>query len=133
MALKEVMHFAFLIYSSVTLASCGESELYLYSPTATSSDLNITVSQVSGGLWTATYEEGPRNPNDILPLGKTIALRFSPNEGGHTLFVPELGVKLPGLAGQTSQAWIAVRKPVEVKVRCEDHPEENTGLTLRFQ
>lgn len=117
----------------VALASCGDSELYLDSSMAISSDLNVKVTQINGAPWKATYEDGPRHPIDILPLGQTISLRFSSEEDGHTLLVSELGVKLPGKAGQSSQAWITVNKPGEVKVRCENHPEENTELTFKFE
>lgn len=125
-----------LIFIAITiLTSCGDSELYLNDIYGTNqtSDLVVHVTQEADIPWGVTYEKGPRNPNDILPLGKTITLRFSAAEDGHTLFIPEFGVNMPGLAGQTTQAWIAVRKPIDVIVQCEKHQAEDTGLTLRFE
>ena len=115
------------------LAGCGETELYLYRPDAITPDIIVNVQQVSGAPWTAHYEKGPRDPDDFLPLGDTISLRLHAQGDGHTMYIPELGVKQPTLAGQVTQSWIAVRKPISAKVLCEQHPQENTHLTLRFK
>lgn len=118
---------------TVILASCGESELYLYSPTDITSDIFVHVTQSDDGPWSVTYEDGPRKKTDVWPLGKTITLRFSADEDGHTLSIPEFGTSLPSVAGQTSQSFFAVRKPIEVEVRCADHPDEDIGLSLWFK
>lgn len=115
------------------LASCQESELYLYSPTAITPDIIVNVKQVSGGPWTARYEKGARDPDEFLPLEDTISFQLHAQEDGHMMYIPELGVEQPTVAGQVTQSWIAVRKSISVKVLCKEHPEEDTGLHLIFK
>ena len=88
----------------IALGACGESELRLHRPDNISSDININVVQERDAPWIVSYEIGPRKTADIWPLGKTISLRLSGEEDGHTLFIPILGVRLPSVAGQTSQS-----------------------------
>lgn len=79
------------------------------------------------------HESGPRKKTDAWPLGDTISLRFSVDENGHTLSILEVAISLPSVAGQTSQNFFAVRKAIEVEDRCANHPDEDIGLSLKFE
>lgn len=118
---------------AVTLTSCGDAELYHDSASATQSDHVITIRQNGDEAWSFSSKEEPQTPNVVLPLGAKIALLFSPTEDGHAVSISELGINLGANAGETSEAWAVVRKPVTVKLRCANHPDENTGLTLQFE
>lgn len=118
---------------TAVLASCGETELYLYRPTDITSDIIVHVTQSKDDPWSVIYEDGPRKKTDVWPLGDTITLRFSADEDGHTLSIPEFGTNLPSVAGQTTQSFFAVRKAIKVKVRCANHPGEDIGLSLKFE
>lgn len=132
-SLKFMKQCIFVMLMSAALVSCGDTELYLYSPTDITSDIVVHVTQSNDGPWSVTYEDGPRKKTDVWPLGDTITIRFSADEDGHTLSIPEFGTRLPSVAGQTSQSFFAVRKPIEVEVRCADHPGEDIGLRLKFE
>ena len=130
------MNFRFGIFASLfslAFSGCGDSELYLYRPTSITPDIIIYVDQVTDNHWTARYEKGARDSKDVLPFGDTIHLRLGAQEDGHTLYIPEFGIALPTLAGQKTETWFAVTKAIDVKVLCETHPTEDTGLVLSFE
>lgn len=85
--------------------------------------------------WVFTHPDGNRSLDFVeLPAGQTIQLRIESRDVVHSLYVPDLGIKMDAVPGRTNAIWFVADTPGEYEGVCAEfcgigHPE--MGFTAR--
>jgi len=78
--------------------------------------VDVTATQFA---WTFHYPDGSTTLNELrVPAGQAVALSVRSTDVIHSLFIPDMGVKIDANPGMTTHAWFQARHVGEYPIYC---------------
>ena len=73
-------------------------------------------------MWTFQHPGGQREINDLhVPAGRPVKLLMTSQDVIHSLFLPDLRIKMDAIPGRYTQLWFTARTPGAYRLHCAEY------------
>lgn len=110
---KAIAQVVFILAPTLLLAALGvASESVRATLDESSEDATRIEARALQWAWEFTYSDGSQTLNELrLPVGTPVTLSVTTDDVGHSLFVPDLGVRVDAVPADVNEQTFVVRAP----------------------